>query len=330
MGGFKLAHSLASTVPPHDPWTTLILDAFGEGDDGGRLRLDYGTGRTSSAGPRCALAVTVQIRDVDDRRFLCAEGLTLDAEELGRRFVGVARTVFDQYENSKPRKTRSGKKTKKPKKMWFRLVASDSRGERLDDATLELTRDDDERVVGAHDDDDEISLDESLRMSEGSEFFAKFLGKLLRRDDVRESTLMQSVGQSQEQVRLAIDQTRAMAETVKGYEDMARSITEVQQGFVERAMALMSEVSDQRAEATVAVNQAEMQARLASETEASFWDTASGELIASQAVEAASSVLRAAQSPGAAARFEDFLARVAAKTITYASKFSGDGGGGGG
>lgn len=330
MGGFKLAHSLASSVPPHDPWTTLILDAFGDGDGGGRLRLDYGTGRTSSAGPKCALAVTVQVREVDDRRLLSVDGMVLDAEELGRRFVGVARTVFEQYENSKPRKTKAGRKTKKPKKMWFRLVASDSRGDRLDDASLELTRDDDERVVGQFDDDGDLTADETLRMSEGSEFFARFLAKIMRRDDVREGTLMAVIGQSQEQVRLAIEQTRAMAETVRSYETMNTSIAQVQQNFVERTVTLMSEVSDQRAEAVVATNQAEMQARLASETEASFWDTAAGEMISAQAVEAASAVLRAAQNPAAVSKVEDFLARVAAKTISYTSKFGEGGGGAGG
>ncbi len=328
MGGYKLPHSLASTVPPHDPWTRLILDSFGDGDAGGRLRLDYGTGRTSSLGPKCALSVTVQVREVDERRYYSVEGQTVDAEELGRRFVGVSRTVFNAYENSKPRKTKRGQKTKKPKKMWFRLVASDVAGDRLDDAVLELTRDDDERLVGDEDDDDALSLDESLRMSEGSEFFAKFLTKLMRRDDVREATLMAGIGQSQEQVRLSIDQVRAMAETVKAYESMSTSLTTVQQGFIERVMQLMSEVSDQRAEATVAVNQAEMQQKLAENTETGFWDTAAGEVIGAQLVEAASGVLRAAQSPAAASRVEDFLARVAAKTIQYAQKFGESGGGG--
>lgn len=321
MSTHKLARTLSSAIAPRASWTSLILDIMGpeSGFEGsGKLRLEYGTGRQSEdSGPKVAIEEPIHVTEIDDKiSFVVGQGTdrqTLAADELSRRLYKVALDVFGSYENKKARPTKRGGRTKKPRKMWVRLVLCDADGRELDRDSFDLFRDEDERVVGF---DDRAEDDTAEILSSGSshEPEERLSRVLLRERAEMHGAQMTLVEQSQSLAKTAIEQAQAAAEQVKVLGGALMSFSETQEGFMRTSLEVHARAVETHAAAEVAKSEAEAMYRHAESNAAGFWETPAGSVMQSQV---GGIVERIAASVSDGDRVADFFGRVGAKAMHY-------------
>ncbi len=329
MSTHKLARTLSSAIAPRASWTSLILDTMGPGsgfDGPGKLRLEYGTGRQSEdSGPKVAIEEPVHVAELDDKiTFVVGQGTdrqTLAADELSRRLYKVALDVFGSYENKKSRPTKRGGKTKRPRKMWVRLVLCDADGRELDKDSFDLFRDDDERVVG-FDDPAEDDAAEILSSGSSHETEERLSRVLLRERAEMHGAQMTLVEQSQTLAQTAIEQAKAAAEQVKVLGGALMDFSEMQEGFMRTSLKVHAEAVEMDAAAQVAKVQAEAMYRDAESERAGFWETPAGAVMQGQV---GGIVERVVESVSDADKVADFLGRVGAKAMHYYEKWTSRG-----
>lgn len=320
MSTHKLARTLSSSIAPRASWTTLILDTMGPDSaafESGKLRLEYGTGRQSEeSGPRVAVEEPVHTDELDGK-FVLVVGQGMDrqslaADELSRRLYKVALDVFNSHENKKARKTARGKTTKKPRKMWFRLVLCDADGREVDKDSFELFRDDQERVVGFEDAADESETAEILSSGSSQDPEDKFVRVLLKERSEMHGAQMTLVEQSQGLAKTAIEQSKVLG-------DALMSFSEMQEGFMRTSLEVHARAVETHAAAEVAKAEAEALYRNAESNSAGFWETPAGAMMQGQV---GGIVERIVEGVSDGDRVSDFLGRVGAKAMHYYEEWS--------
>jgi hypothetical protein len=328
MSTHKLARTISAAIPPQQDFTTLILDHMGPDAEvpfvSGKVRLEYGTGRQSeSSGPRVAVEERVQVSEVDDQvLFVVSEGTdrqTLAADELSRRLYAVCRSIFDTHENKKPRLSGRGGKTKRPKKMWFRLVICDQDGRTLNEHSFELHRDDRERVSGDPDTWEDEDAGEPRMSASSQEPEERMTRILLRERAEMHGAQMTLVEQAQGLSKVAVEQAKTSADQVRVLGDALMAWSETTEGFVTVSMRVHAEAVEVQAAAMVAKAEAEAIHHDAERNANGFWDTPAGEMLQGQLGGLATQVVEAASSGD---KVTDFLSRIAAKAMLHYEKWS--------
>lgn len=319
MSQYKLSKdSIKNSVPPYDPWTTLILEQC-TGMKSGKIRLDYGAGRQSSnRAHKTALSEpimesTVDVDGEDRQLFVVSSGQdrqVLAADELSRRLYKVTYDIFNSY-----RTKRRGKTPSRPaKKMWFNLVISDANGAMLDEMSCEHTRDERGRVDGRprdHFDDDDDDDDDVTTSETSPDPESKFARVLMRERAELHGMIMTCADQSKELARIGIDQARVIGEAYSEF-------VERTEGYMQTSLRVQAQAVQDHAAAQVAQKQLEMEKLLAENNSTGFWETPTGGIVQGQIGGLVDRLVEAVADPE---RLTDFAGRVAGKAMDYYERY---------